>query len=63
MKNVAGRKEVLGISERLACKAVGLARATYRRSRLAETPPTHVNGQVEVSVGGRIEVSTPCGSS
>lgn len=31
-------KEVLGLSERLACKAVGLARATYRRTPLAQTP-------------------------
>jgi putative transposase len=31
-------KEVLGISERLACKAVGLARSTYRRIPLAQTP-------------------------
>jgi putative transposase len=28
----------LGMSERLACKAVGLARSTYRRLPLAETP-------------------------
>jgi len=31
-------KEVLGLSERLACKAVGLARCTYRRTPLAQTP-------------------------
>lgn len=31
-------KEVLGLSERLACKAVGLARATYRRTPIAQTP-------------------------
>ncbi|MDA3638449.1 IS3 family transposase, partial [Mycobacterium xenopi] len=31
-------KEILGVSERLACKAVGLARSTYRRSPLAQTP-------------------------
>jgi putative transposase len=31
-------KEVLGMSERLACKAVGLARSTYRRTPLAQTP-------------------------
>ncbi|KAA8963990.1 IS3 family transposase [Mycobacterium sp.] len=31
-------KEVLGLSERLACKAVGLARSTYRRTPLAATP-------------------------
>ena len=31
-------KEVLGVSERLACKAVGLARATYRRVPVAQTP-------------------------
>ncbi len=31
-------KEVLSISERLACKAVGLARSTYRRVRIAQTP-------------------------
>lgn len=31
-------KEVLGLSERLACKAVGLARATHRRTPLAQTP-------------------------
>jgi putative transposase len=31
-------KEVLGISERLACKAVGLARSTYRRTPIALTP-------------------------
>jgi putative transposase len=30
--------EVLGISERLACTAVGLARSTYRRTPLAQTP-------------------------
>ena len=31
-------KEVLGMSERLACKAVGLARSTYRRLPVAVTP-------------------------
>jgi putative transposase len=31
-------KEVKGVSERLACKAVGLARSTYRRIPLAQTP-------------------------
>ena len=31
-------KEVLGMSERLACKAVGLARSTYRRMPVAQTP-------------------------
>ena len=31
-------KEVLGVSERLACKAVGLARSTYRRVPIAHTP-------------------------
>jgi len=31
-------KEVLSMSERLACKAVGLARSTYRRIPLAQTP-------------------------
>ncbi|SHY28563.1 transposase [Mycobacteroides abscessus subsp. abscessus] len=31
-------KDVLGMSERLACKAVGLARSTYRRLPLAQTP-------------------------
>jgi putative transposase len=31
-------KETLSMSERLACKAVGLARSTYRRLPLAETP-------------------------
>jgi len=31
-------KEVLGLSERLACKAVGLARSTYRRIPVAQTP-------------------------
>ncbi len=31
-------KEVLGMSERLACKAVGLARSTYRRIPLAQSP-------------------------
>lgn len=31
-------KEVMGLSERLACKAVGLARSTYRRLPLAQTP-------------------------
>ncbi|MCA2317714.1 IS3 family transposase, partial [Mycobacterium sp. WUMAC-025] len=31
-------KETLGMSERLACKAVGLARSTYRRLPLAQTP-------------------------
>ncbi|NOP99609.1 MULTISPECIES: IS3 family transposase [Mycobacteriaceae] len=31
-------KDVLGMSERLACKAVGLARSTCRRLPLAQTP-------------------------
>ena len=31
-------KEVLGMSERLACRAVGLARSTYRRTPIALTP-------------------------
>lgn len=31
-------KKVLSISERLACKAVGLARSTYRRVRIVDTP-------------------------
>lgn len=31
-------KDVLSMSERLACKAVGLARSTYRRIPLAQTP-------------------------
>jgi putative transposase len=31
-------KDVLGMSERLAGKAVGLARATYRRILVAQTP-------------------------
>lgn len=31
-------KDVLGVSERLACKAVGLARSTYRRIPVAQTP-------------------------
>jgi putative transposase len=31
-------KEVLGLSERLACKAVGLARCTYRRTPVAQAP-------------------------
>lgn len=31
-------KEVLGMSERLACKAVGLTRSTYRRIPVAQTP-------------------------
>jgi putative transposase len=31
-------KETLGMSERLACKAVGLARSTYRRLPIAQTP-------------------------
>jgi transposase InsO family protein len=31
-------KETLRMSERLACKAVGLARSTYRRLPLAQTP-------------------------
>lgn len=31
-------KEVMGLSERLACKAVGLARSTYRRLPVAQTP-------------------------
>ncbi|WP_421843981.1 hypothetical protein [Mycobacterium sp.] len=30
--------EVKGISERLACQAVGLARSTYRRVRIDQTP-------------------------
>lgn len=30
--------EVLSISERLACKAVGLARSTHRRVRIVDTP-------------------------
>ncbi|WP_181392176.1 MULTISPECIES: hypothetical protein [Mycobacterium ulcerans group] len=30
-------KEVLGMSERLACKAVGRAHSTYRRTPLAAT--------------------------
>ena len=30
-------KTVLGMSERLACKAVGLARSTYQRVPLAQT--------------------------
>jgi hypothetical protein len=32
------RKETLRMSERLACKAVGLARSTYRRQPLGQTP-------------------------
>src|SRR5882672_10090228 len=31
-------KETLGMSERLACKAVGLARSTHRRLPLSQTP-------------------------
>src|SRR6201988_2285861 len=31
-------KETLSMSERLACKAVGLARSTYRRTPVAATP-------------------------
>ena len=31
-------KTSLSMSERLACKAVGLARSTYRRLPLAQTP-------------------------
>jgi putative transposase len=31
-------KEVLGMSERLACKAIGLARSTYRFVPIAQTP-------------------------
>ncbi len=31
-------KEVKSLSERLACKAVGLARSTYRRTPVAQTP-------------------------
>ena len=31
-------KDVLGVSERLACKAIGLARSTYRRIPVAQTP-------------------------
>ena len=31
-------KEVMGMSERFACKAVGLARSTYRRIPVAQTP-------------------------
>src|ERR1700754_4659907 len=31
-------KTTLSMSERLACKAVGLARSTYRRLPLAQTP-------------------------
>jgi len=31
-------KETLSMSERLACKAVGLARSTYRRLPLSQTP-------------------------
>ena len=31
-------KDTLSMSERLACKAVGLARSTYRRLPLAATP-------------------------
>lgn len=31
-------KNVLGMSERLACKAVGLSRSTYRRPKVADTP-------------------------
>ena len=32
-------KDTLSMSERLACKAVGLARSTYRRLPIAQTPP------------------------
>ena len=32
-------KETLSMSQRLACKAVGLARFTYRRLPVAQTPP------------------------
>lgn len=31
-------REVKGMSARAACKAVGLARSTYRRTPLAQTP-------------------------
>ena len=31
-------KDALRMSERLACKAVGLARSTYRRLPMAQTP-------------------------
>jgi putative transposase len=31
-------KQTLSMSERLACKAVGLARSTYRRTPIAQTP-------------------------
>lgn len=31
-------KQVLGMSERMACKAVGLPRSTYRRPKVADTP-------------------------
>jgi putative transposase len=31
-------KGTLGMSERLACKAVGLARSTYRRLPMGQTP-------------------------
>ena len=31
-------KDTLGMSELLACKAVGLARSTYRRLPIAQTP-------------------------
>lgn len=31
-------KDTLSMSERLACKAVGLARSTYRRLPAAQTP-------------------------
>ena len=31
-------KDTLGMSERLACKAVGLVRSTYRRLPIAQTP-------------------------
>ena len=31
-------KQTLGMSERLACKAVGLSRSTYRRIPIAQTP-------------------------
>lgn len=31
-------KEVSGVSERLACRAIGLSRSTYRRTPVAQTP-------------------------
>lgn len=31
-------KQVMGMSERVACKAVGLPRSTYRRAKVADTP-------------------------